>query len=191
MGSGLSQSGAATSQQQLASRSSAQQPSVPSSRFNGSLSSQGAPQLGSLPFQASSVTQLPSSQPPPQSGPGGPNPLQQHPTNQLPSGQLQPRQQTPPRSQSPRPVFGVPLSRLYERDGLAVPMVVYQCIQAVDLYGLGVEGIYRLSGSMPHVNKLKSMFDIGTYLRIISYTSSFPFPSPTQPKWKKPLTHFH
>jgi hypothetical protein len=56
-------------------------------------------------------------------------------------------------------VFGVSLSRLYERDSLAVPQVVYQCIQAVDLFGLGVEGIYRLSGSVPHVNKLKTLFD--------------------------------
>ncbi|GJD03890.1 betachimaerin [Colletotrichum higginsianum] len=42
---------------------------------------------------------------------------------------------------------------------LPVPMVVYQCIQAVDLYGLGVEGIYRQSGSLTHINKLKTMFD--------------------------------
>ena len=40
-------------------------------------------------------------------------------------------------------------------------MVVYQCIQAVDLFGLAVEGIYRLSGSLPHVNKLKAQFDTG------------------------------
>ncbi|KAL3955048.1 hypothetical protein ACCO45_010611 [Purpureocillium lilacinum] len=38
-------------------------------------------------------------------------------------------------------------------------MVVYQCIQAVDLFGLGVEGIYRQSGSLNHINKLKGMFD--------------------------------
>jgi hypothetical protein len=56
-------------------------------------------------------------------------------------------------------MFGLPLSRLYERDGLAVPMVVYQCIQAVDMYGLNVEGIYRQSGSMTHIQKLKNMFD--------------------------------
>lgn len=42
-------------------------------------------------------------------------------------------------------------------------MVVYQCIQAVDLFGLNVEGIYRLSGSVPSVNKLKSMFDTGEF----------------------------
>ncbi|KAK2929943.1 hypothetical protein FoTM2_010283 [Fusarium oxysporum f. sp. vasinfectum] len=58
-----------------------------------------------------------------------------------------------------KPMFGLPLSRLYERDGLAVPMVVYQCIQAVDMYGLNVEGIYRQSGSMAHIQRLKNMFD--------------------------------
>lgn len=70
----------------------------------------------------------------------------------------------PPPAKAPapvKPVFGVSLDRLYERDGLAVPMVVYQCIQAVDLFGLGVEGIYRQSGSQNHIQRLKSMFDTG------------------------------
>jgi Rho GTPase-activating protein RGD1 len=44
-----------------------------------------------------------------------------------------------------------------------VPMVVYQCIQAVDLFGLEVEGIYRLSGTQSHVNKIKAMFDNGKW----------------------------
>ena len=60
-----------------------------------------------------------------------------------------------------RPVFGVSLEELLKRDGCAIPLVVYQCIQAVDLYGLEVEGIYRLSGSSTHVNKLRSVFDNG------------------------------
>ena len=60
-----------------------------------------------------------------------------------------------------RPVFGVSLEDLLRRDGSAIPLVVYQCIQAVDLYGLEVEGIYRLSGSSSHVAKLKSIFDNG------------------------------
>jgi hypothetical protein len=69
---------------------------------------------------------------------------------------------TPPPAAPPsqnKVAFGVPLGRLYERDNLAVPMVVHQCIQAVELYGLNVEGIYRQSGSMAHIQKLKSMFD--------------------------------
>ena len=60
-----------------------------------------------------------------------------------------------------RPVFGLSLEELLNRDGSAVPMVVYQCLQAVDLFGLEVEGIYRLSGTASHISKLRSMFDNG------------------------------
>ena len=60
-----------------------------------------------------------------------------------------------------RPVFGVSLEDLFSRDGSAVPMVVSQCLQAVDLFGLEVEGIYRLSGTASHITKLRSMFDNG------------------------------
>ncbi|KAL8942426.1 MAG: hypothetical protein Q9211_001394 [Gyalolechia sp. 1 TL-2023] len=58
-----------------------------------------------------------------------------------------------------RPVFSVSLDDLLKRDGSAIPLVVYQCLQAVELFGLDVEGIYRLSGSAPHVSKLKAIFD--------------------------------
>ncbi|KAL1962442.1 hypothetical protein VTN77DRAFT_9713 [Rasamsonia byssochlamydoides] len=57
------------------------------------------------------------------------------------------------------PVFGVSLEDLYRRDGSAVPMIVYQCIQAVELFGLDVEGIYRLSGSANHIQHMKALFD--------------------------------
>ncbi|KAL8708277.1 MAG: hypothetical protein Q9220_006854 [cf. Caloplaca sp. 1 TL-2023] len=58
-----------------------------------------------------------------------------------------------------RPVFGVSLDDLLARDGSAIPLVVYQCLQAVDLFGLDVEGIYRLSGSAMHLTKLRALFD--------------------------------
>lgn len=58
-----------------------------------------------------------------------------------------------------RPVFGVSLDDLYRRDGTAVPLVVYQCLQAVELFGLDTEGIYRLSGSANHINQMKAIFD--------------------------------
>ncbi|KAL8810596.1 MAG: hypothetical protein Q9223_002655 [Gallowayella weberi] len=58
-----------------------------------------------------------------------------------------------------RPVFGVSLEDLLNRDGSAIPLVVYQCLQAVDLFGLDVEGIYRLSGSAMHLSKLRAIFD--------------------------------
>ncbi|KAJ5114677.1 hypothetical protein NUU61_000436 [Penicillium alfredii] len=58
-----------------------------------------------------------------------------------------------------KPVFGVSLNDLYARDGTAVPFLVYQCFQAVELFGLDLEGIYRLSGSANHINHMKAVFD--------------------------------
>lgn len=80
----------------------------------------------------------------------------QHPpaTRNLPS-QQPPRPTLPPT----RPVFGVHLDELFRRDGSAVPVIVLQCIKAVDLLGLNTEGIYRISGSTPTVMQLKSEFD--------------------------------
>jgi len=70
--------------------------------------------------------------------------------------------QLPPASPAGlRPVFGVSLDDLLKRDGSAIPLVIYQCIQAIDLFGLEVEGIYRLSGSSTHVSRLRSIFDVG------------------------------
>nr|AAO37759.1 GTPase activating protein [Plenodomus lingam] len=63
-------------------------------------------------------------------------------------------------SQPPvNPVFGITLEDLFHRDGSPVPMVVYQCIQAVDLYGLEVEGIYRIPGTSSHIQQMKALFD--------------------------------
>jgi len=58
-----------------------------------------------------------------------------------------------------RPVFGVSLDDLFNRDQSAVPMIVIQCILAVDTFGLDVEGIYRLSGTSSHVNMLRDQFN--------------------------------
>lgn len=145
--------------------------------WSGGLSSQGPPQLGALAFQPP---------PAPEQGPqphqrdsGGYNPLMQNPSNsQAGSGpplvapvpvsaaqqQVAPAanmERTPPPPAESKRVFGITLNKLYERDGLVVPMVVYQCIQAVDLFGLNMEGIYRQSGSLNSVNRLKTMFDAG------------------------------
>lgn len=130
------------------------------SRYNGgmggsTLTSQGPPQLGALSFQD------------PAQPPQGPQFAMDSAAREPPHHPSQ--GSTAPVQEPSRPVFGVSLGRLYERDGLAVPMVVYQCIQAVDLYGLNVEGIYRLSGSQAHVNKLKSMFDTGELFAALLY----------------------
>ncbi|KAI9795479.1 MAG: hypothetical protein M1833_007009 [Piccolia ochrophora] len=91
---------------------------------------------------------------PPQLPPSqfGQVPQQQPPTpnnDGVPTGELPPL----------RPVFGVSLDSLFKRDESAVPLVVYQCIQAIDLYGLVVEGIYRLSGTSSHISRIKAVFD--------------------------------
>lgn len=70
-----------------------------------------------------------------------------------------------------RPVFGLTLDELFRRDGTAVPLVVYQCLQAVDLFGLDVEGIYRLSGTTSHANALKALFNHGMIGRDFSRNS--------------------
>lgn len=132
-----------------------QQQASANSRFNGNAggSAQGPPQLGALSFQEPAQASQP---------PQGPPYRPQSPARDQPSSHYAAQGSAPPAQEPSRPVFGVALNRLYERDGRAVPMVVYQCIQAVDFFGLDVEGIYRLSGSVPHVNKLKSMFDTDT-----------------------------
>jgi hypothetical protein len=109
---------------------------------SASISSSGPPQLSTLPFQNSSPLSTSLSQA---------SNIPQQASAPIKSNNLLPL----------KPVFGMTLGQLFERDSSAVPMVVYQCIQAVDLYGLEVEGIYRSSGTGSHVNKLKAMFDNG------------------------------
>lgn len=67
-----------------------------------------------------------------------------------------------------KPVFGVSLEELYARDGTAVPFLVYQCFQAVELFGLDMEGIYRLSGSANSISHMKAVFDNGERTRSVS-----------------------
>ena len=78
-------------------------------------------------------------------------------SNQLPSGG--PIAPSHPSLPPLRPVFGVSLDELFQRDQSAVPMVVIQCILAVDTFGLDTEGVYRMSGTASHINTLKSQFD--------------------------------
>ncbi|ETI28294.1 hypothetical protein G647_00743 [Cladophialophora carrionii CBS 160.54] len=89
-------------------------------------------------------------------GPGGPPNGAPRPggVSALPS-----RQPVPKAGPPVRPVFGVSLDELFQREGSAVPFIVMQCIQAVDMYGLNVEGIYRTSGSANNIMELRQKFD--------------------------------
>lgn len=139
--------------------------SMPLSAAPSYSSGGGPPQLQTLPFQ----TAAPQTHPLQQNTPTqqqAPPPQHQHQQQQQQYGQPQQRAQAAmdPSNLPPlKPVFGMNLEQLFQRDGSPIPMVVYQCIQAVDLFGLEVEGIYRVSGTAAHVNKIKAIFNNGAY----------------------------
>jgi len=116
--------------------------------YNSAYSPQPPQQYGASSY--SPVAQAPYPQSDYPRGPVGQVAAQQ------PSGMLH-NSNAPPIN----PVFGVSLDQLFARDGSPVPLVVIQCIQAVDLFGLEVEGIYRIPGTTSHIQAMKSLFDSG------------------------------
>ncbi|XP_037370951.1 rho GTPase-activating protein 9 [Talpa occidentalis] len=56
-------------------------------------------------------------------------------------------------------VFGCQLESLCQREGDTVPSFVQLCIAAVDKRGLDVDGIYRVSGNLAVVQKLRFLVD--------------------------------
>ncbi|XP_036313980.1 rho GTPase-activating protein 9 isoform X4 [Pipistrellus kuhlii] len=56
-------------------------------------------------------------------------------------------------------VFGCQLESLCQREGDTVPSFVRRCIAAVDKRGLDVDGIYRVSGNLAVVQKLRFLVD--------------------------------
>lgn len=119
----------------------------------------GPPQNYGQPGRPQDPRGLPS-----QTGPSGPGISGASGKVSSPGGAMAGPKGAPGRPNLPplRPVFGVPLDELFRRDGAAVPTVVYQCVQAVDLYGLQTEGVYRISGSAQHIMELQALFDHGT-----------------------------
>ncbi|KAF2691503.1 GTPase activating protein [Lentithecium fluviatile CBS 122367] len=125
------------------------------------------------PSYQSYNTPQPQQQQPPQQYPSqygastyspvAPNPYAQPDYPRGPAGQVAAQQSSGVlyNTSSPpvNPIFGVSLDQLFARDGSPVPLVVYQCIQAVDLYGLEVEGIYRIPGTTSHIQAMKALFD--------------------------------
>jgi len=56
--------------------------------------------------------------------------------------------------------FGVPLGDQMMRDQVEVPKIVVKCCEAVEKYGLVLQGIYRVSGTMTKVQELKRRMDL-------------------------------
>lgn len=87
-------------------------------------------------------------------------------TGVIPSSPAVPYSSSPLQTSSPHlgnggkgRVFGYSLDDLFARDHSAVPIIVFQCIQAVDMFGLEIEGIYRQTGHQAQVNRLRHSFD--------------------------------
>ena len=47
------------------------------------------------------------------------------------------------------------------RDDVDLPPIVVKCCEAIEKYGIGAMGIYRISGTIVKVNKLKEKLDKG------------------------------
>lgn len=48
-----------------------------------------------------------------------------------------------------------------ERDGVEVPKIVVKCCEAVERWGLDIQGIYRLSGTQTEMRRLRDLMDKG------------------------------
>lgn len=77
-----------------------------------------------------------------------------------------------------RPTFGVDLAEQMARDTVEIPAIMDKCCAAIEKYGITSQGIYRISGTMNKVQKLKERLDRGksawpTMLTLIEY-SLFP-----------------
>lgn len=138
----------------------------PSTGVNGERSRSYGAEAGPplIPPPQGPLPRMPSNEPiqRPSQGPLDGAPRPQHPGSGGSIGSFTSRGPSGQRSGPPvKPVFGVSLDELFQREGSAVPSIVRQCIQAVDLYGLDVEGIYRTSGSAHHIMELRQLFDHG------------------------------
>jgi len=56
-------------------------------------------------------------------------------------------------------VFGCPLKKLCEKERSSVPCFIQMCVKEVEKRGLDVDGIYRVSGNLSHVQKLRYLID--------------------------------
>ena len=53
------------------------------------------------------------------------------------------------------------------RDDADVPLIVVKCCEAIEKYGIEATGIYRISGTVVKVNKLKEKLDKGRKFPLI------------------------
>ncbi|ESO11090.1 hypothetical protein HELRODRAFT_72679 [Helobdella robusta] len=60
-------------------------------------------------------------------------------------------------------VFGSSIQSICEREKSKIPRFIRECMLAVESRGLSVDGIYRVSGNMASIQKLRNMVDMNEY----------------------------
>lgn len=103
----------------------------------------GTANLSAYPYPAASSTSYPASQATSYASAQQPSPY--------PQGQGQ-------HGSSPN-YFGVSLGDQMQRDGVEIPRVLEKCAETIEMYGLDVTGIYRLSGTTSRIQRLKAKLE--------------------------------
>ncbi len=60
-------------------------------------------------------------------------------------------------------VYGGDLSALCESQGVFIPTFVTQFMEYIEEVGIGVRGIYRMSGNKKEIAKLRAAIETGMY----------------------------
>lgn len=60
-----------------------------------------------------------------------------------------------------RPCFGFDLAEQMVRDGVELPKVMAKCCSMIEQHGIHNVGIYRVSGTVSKIQKLKEKLDFG------------------------------
>ena len=53
------------------------------------------------------------------------------------------------------------------RDDVDLPLIIVKCCEAIEKHGIEATGIYRISGTVVKVNKLKEKLDKGRKFSVI------------------------
>lgn len=57
-------------------------------------------------------------------------------------------------------VFNVAIEDICRRDGVEIPSIISRCVEEVERRGIEEVGIYRVSGSIADLNRLRRKFDV-------------------------------
>lgn len=63
------------------------------------------------------------------------------------------------RKESQHQTFGIPLEDLALIEGQKIPPIIHACFREIEKRGILEEGIYRVSGILGEIRRLKSAFD--------------------------------